>query len=174
MKNTSSVSKYYLNNSRDNNTKPLIKCVYSNCVTTTASVGYYLNSANNNLIYCKTNTICNAVNGISGTAYINQSERKNSLPVISCSYGSCSEINISADSIYVDGSTSLGGNYFSNIIKKIGNSVISFKFSNNKYSVENGYSLNSAVLSTSLYDNIIIHCVNKNNNGACQYERSII
>jgi len=51
--NTSTTPIIYFNKGYNANSKPLIKCVYSQCLAIQPSIGYYLNEANNYLIYCK-------------------------------------------------------------------------------------------------------------------------
>ncbi|OUM62362.1 hypothetical protein PIROE2DRAFT_61949 [Piromyces sp. E2] len=91
-KNTTDISKYYLNNGDDNGTNPIIRCDKTNCTTMAASIGSYINSINNHVLYCEKTSICNEVT-INNTStpkyYINKGDGKNVIPLIICVSGSC-------------------------------------------------------------------------------------
>jgi len=92
-KNQDIVSIYYLNNGIDKATNPLIQCAENECETIQAKIGYYINTENNNLIYCDQKTRCTKgeINeGQTSKYYLNNDERSN--PLIKCAEGSCSAI----------------------------------------------------------------------------------
>jgi len=60
--NTTTISKYYLNKGDDKKSNPLIDCNNSACSTIQASIGHYLNSANDNVIHCESSKSCRDVN----------------------------------------------------------------------------------------------------------------
>ncbi|OUM60372.1 hypothetical protein PIROE2DRAFT_13878 [Piromyces sp. E2] len=91
-KNTEKTSNYYINGGDDRDSKPLIVCNDGNCAATTVSIGYYVNSADSILIYCKSPTSCNEVdisNLYTSKYYINNGDNKESNPLILCDNNSC-------------------------------------------------------------------------------------
>jgi len=88
--NTTTIGKFYLNSGADKRTKPLVKCVKTGCSTLTASIGYYINSANSNVIYCRMKNSCKDINeGRESIYYLSNEDDRNSKPLIKCVNGQC-------------------------------------------------------------------------------------
>ncbi|OUM62336.1 hypothetical protein PIROE2DRAFT_11386, partial [Piromyces sp. E2] len=169
----SSTPKYFINNGSNKSTYPLLRCINNKCTPVKASVGTYVNSGYSSyfnesiggiLINCSSSSVCKASSGIKDAGYLNQSDNKNRAPIILCNDSkNCYESNESQYNIYVDGS-SVNGSNFKKIIKKVGNSFLSFNFANNSYSVNKRYYLNGAI-KRNKYENVIIECTN----GSCRF-----
>jgi len=96
-KNTSNIPNYYPNNGDDKNEKPIIECANSSCKTITASIGAYLNSGTNKIVYCKSTTACNeiSINNSTTPEYYLNNKNDNAKPLIECVSGKCTTVDVS-------------------------------------------------------------------------------
>ncbi|ORX77215.1 scaffoldin [Anaeromyces robustus] len=149
---------YLINSGYDSSTKKLIRCDSGTCMTTEATIGYYLGYDQKSIIQCTSPTKCVQQNVNVFRYFLNNGAINSSKLLIQCNSGKCSLINPNSG-YYLTHSTSI-------LINCISRTQCT------EVSVTDGYYTSGYKGTTTT--KYIIHCSNINENVKCSLESTSV